>query len=268
MEHCQDLEIENYELIDRVTEIQNENQRLHQENATLQKALEKQKKFHRKFSDDVVESEQIRYQDFKSEKRSLIAENQVLVKENRQLSIDFKFYKKAYEEVSNEDKSIHTKHLSQRSDVDEGLATEPPAVQPGHTIRQTQRSEVDEEVSTETRAVLPAPTKRQTRSANLSTSTLTFACNHKSSRELTKVSEKLFTENKKLKVKNNALSATILILKKKNRSLEIDQQKMVNKKERYFQAAGELEWLAESSKIKNSDMFTPEVLFKISQFSK
>lgn len=241
-----DLEEENCELINRITEIEAEKERLSQENSTLEKALEKQKRLHRKFSDDVVESERIRNDDFRSEKRSLIDGNQVLVKENRQLSKDVLFYKKAYEEVSKEDKSASdTKHPNQRSEVSDTLATEAPPVQ-------------------------PVRTKRLTRSAtqSVSTSASACSCNHKSSRELTKISEKLLTENKKLKLKNNEQSATVLLLKKKNRSLENFKDKMVKKKEKFSQEADELEWLAESTKMKNSETFNPEVLTKLGQFSK
>lgn len=75
-----DLETENCHLIDRITEIEAKYDRSLQDNCALEKALEKQKQFHRKFSEDVVvvESERVRNEDFRSEKRSMTDEKQVL----------------------------------------------------------------------------------------------------------------------------------------------------------------------------------------------
>lgn len=72
MEQVCDLENENCQLIERIAEIPAENHRLCEEKSSLAKELEKQKMFHRKFSDDVIESESVRNEEFRSEKRSLI----------------------------------------------------------------------------------------------------------------------------------------------------------------------------------------------------
>lgn len=243
MEHVfRQIETENCQLTERVTQIEAENHRLYQENSALEKALEKQKTFHRTFSDDVVESERIRNEDFKSEKRSLTEKNQVLFKENRQLAKDVSFYRKAFEELSKEDNSAHSKHPTQQPvKVDGALATEKTPFR--HTRRQRQA----------------ATSTSESASASI--------CKYKSSRELSKVSEKLFTENKKLKLKNNNLSAAILLLKKKNRQLENFKNNMINKKLKFSQERDELELLVESTKMKNKDTFIPEVLVKLGQFS-
>lgn len=156
------------------------------------------------------------------------------------------FYKKAYEEISKEDKSksVQTKHLNQEAEVD-ALATDALSLQPARTKRLTSRA-----------------------TSSTSGSTSTCNCNQKSSRDLTKMSAKLLIENKKLMLKNNDQSATILLLKKKNKSLENFKEKIIKKKEKLSRDADELERLAESVKIKNKDMYTAEVLAKLDLFSK
>ncbi len=230
-----ELEAENRQLIDRMLILEAENERVNHDNTAIAKALEKQKSLHRKFSEDVCESERKRNEYFASQKRSLSDENKALVKANRQLDKDVSFYKNAFEELSQKDKSVHIDHPSQKPNVDDVMeeTTPIPAVlTKSRTLR--------------TKSILPSS-----------------AC----SREVSKTSEKLFTENKKLQLKNKAQSATILLLKKKNQSLENFNVKMDNKKLKSATECEELKMLIDSTKVKNKDIFTTEILTKLGQFS-
>lgn len=89
----------------------------------------------------------------------------------------------------------------------------------------------------------------------------------KSSRVLAKVSEKLFIENKKLKLKVTTLNSTVGILKKKNKQLENWKSKTNNKKLKFSQEIDELELLADSVRTKNKHTFNPEVLAKLDKLS-
>lgn len=253
----QNLETENLGLIARVTEIEAENQNLNIEVAALRKSLEKQKNLYRKFSVDVEESERVRNQAFKSEKRSLLEENKSLVKKNRQLELDVSFYKKTYEELVREDGSALTNHPNQRSpNVNEAFATGEERV---HVKRLTRRQ------ATSTQESTSASVSECNRSPQV---TPQAECKHKSSRALSKVNEKLFIENKKQKLKIDSLSATNLFLKTKNRQLENYKSKMINKKLKFSQEVDELDRLVASTNIYNKDVYTPEILAKLDELSK
>lgn len=94
------IETENTILTEKVVSLETENFRLNQQLVELQKALDKQTKYHRKFTEDMEATEKIRTQDFKEEKRSLTEGNKLLTKENRQLSKVCSFYKNAFEELA------------------------------------------------------------------------------------------------------------------------------------------------------------------------
>lgn len=220
----QDLENENINLIDRVTDLKAENQNLLDKIADIEKSYEKHKKFHRKFVDDVVETERIRIDDFKKEKRSLIDENKSLVGLNRQLAKDATFYKKSYEELANESAEIRS-HKSTEASAEKS-------------------TELYEE---------PTPSSFQTQTK----------IKNKSSKSIAKISESLFLENKKLKVKVTNLTADIRLLKKKNQQLENFRKKINNKDLRKHQEYEELEWLVALSTKKNKETFNPEMLAKL-----
>lgn len=258
MEQVFDLENENYQLIERIAEIEAENHRLCEEKSALLKELEKQKTFHRKFSDDVIESERVRNEDFKSEKRSLIEENKALIKENRQLVKDVSFYKKAYEELLNAKDLDNTKNLNQRpAKVEAKLDIERTKVKPVYTPRASQRR-----ATTST-----SPTTSTSLLVSTSTRNQLEECTQKSSTEFVKISEKLLIENKKLKLKNDKQSTTIQLLRKQNRQLETFKDKMTKKKLKFSHEADELGALIESTKLKNKNVFTPEILCKLAEFS-
>ncbi len=246
------LESENVSLTNCVEEMEADNFRLSEQVTALEKTLEKQKSFHRKFVDDVVESERIRNEDFKSQKRSLTQTNKSLIDQNRQLNKDVSFYKGAYEELVKEENSVETTSSNQR-----------PAK------KRLMSSEMEDNPSQSKRfSTRLAVTSTQALSSTISTIIQGQADNKRmSSKKLSKISEKIFSENKKLKLKVNNLSATILLLKKKIRKLESNDEKTTKQKSKVERQVDELTLLVDSTKIKNKNTFNAEVLAKLNTFS-
>lgn len=79
----QGIEAENTSLTELVSNLQTEVSRLNAQVSDLEKALDKQKKFHRKYAEDVETAENNRIADFKLEKRSFVEEKKTLINENR-----------------------------------------------------------------------------------------------------------------------------------------------------------------------------------------
>lgn len=235
------IETENSNLQERVMNIENENLHLNQQVINLEKALEKQKRFHRKFAEEVVVSEKIRAQDFNEEKRSLTELNKQLTQNNRQLTTDVSFYKGAYDELCNE--------------------AVPACTSEAH--RQTSRSSTTASAANPKMKISVA-TKMDVDGYSQSNSQ---ACTHKSSKVLSKISEKLLLDNKRLKIKLDNLSATIRGLKAKNQQLENFKIRIDNKKLKFAQDSDELENLIESTTTKNRTTFSPEVLAQLAKIS-
>lgn len=239
------VEAEHSRLIDKITVLENEAILLTHQNEQLQKALEKQKVFHRNYADDVASMEKIRNQDFKEERRSLTEENKNLIKINRQLNIDVSFYKQAVEELSAE----HGQACNSQSN-------------------RTPVSNIQLQVSPSSPVTTKKVTRKVVKTAATATSRtesiprvpLFCECKHTSSKVLTKVNDKMFQENKKLKSKISNLNATITVLTKKNKQLEIFQIKIDNKKFKYQENSAELELLVESTKKRNKHTFNAEAL--------
>lgn len=222
------IESENSILHDQVTSLESEVLCLKQQVSDLEKALDKQKKFHRKFVEEVDATERLRIQDFKEEKSALNNRIKSLVNEKRQLGIDGSFYKKSYEELIKEKESMN--HSNDRA----------------------------------------AAKKKSSASVSASTISITndiAGREERSSKVLSKLSEKLLAENKKLNVKVTGLNTTIRILKSKNVKLETLKKKMENKKSKYFQDSKELEILVKSTETNNGNVFNPAVLAKLGQLS-
>lgn len=216
------IESENNQLHDSLKDMEAEKQHLYEKNILLEKALEKEKKFHRKFADEVSATEMIRIQDFKKEKGAYIEENKSLIKINRQLVKDVEFYKKAYEELAKDESTVPT---SINSPTSESISE-----------RRTQSTSTSESQTASNR--LPPSLK------------------------------KMYEENKKLKSKISDINATVAALKRKNKQLENFRNKIEKKKSKFFRDSEELERLVDSSKKKNRDIFTPEVLAMIGNLAK
>lgn len=239
------VEAEHSILIDKSIELENEVTRLSHQNEELQKALEKQKTFHRNYADEVNAMEKVRIQDFKAEMRSLTEQNKNLIKTNRQLNIDVSFYKQAAEELSAESEiacNMQSK-LNSESNMKLQVSTSSPVT----TKKVTKRS---------VKTVATATSRPE----SIPRVSLACECKHTSSKVLTKVNDKMFQENKKLKSKISNLSATITVLTKKNKQLENFQKKIDNKKFKFEENSAELQLLVESTKKKNKHTFNAEAL--------
>lgn len=213
-----DFETENSYLTDRIN--------------ALEKTLDKERKFHRKFSDETAASEVLRNRGFQNEKRTIIEEKKSLVKENRELKKERDFYKNEHEKLTNEeDTTVHS--FSE-------LAVERPSTSSKTTRRSTSRAIVAKECM----------------------------CVHKSSKVLSTVNKKLFEENKKLKLKMNTLNATIAILKQKNKRLENFRIKVDAKKAKFCEDSEELARLVDSTLKKNKHTFNPEALTMLGSLKK
>lgn len=239
----QSLESDNNSLTDQVTIIEAENHRLIEQCSILEKALEKQKKFHRKFAEDVVATESIRIEDFKKTKRSLIEDNKSLTIANRQLTKDALFYKQAYDELAKEDGSANSNQLPETSTSESTSMM---------NTRQTKSAS-----SSSTKCTSTMTSSSQIRTAN--------SPRTESSKILSKMLEKLFADNKKLKLKVDGLTKTIRCLKTANQKLENFKKKIDNKKLKYVREADELSLLVASTERKNKDTFNREVLAKLAE---
>lgn len=238
----QNIQTENNRLTDLVTDMEAEVFRVTQQCIQLEAALTKQKKFHRKYAEDVAITEDNRNADFKEEKRSLNGQIQTLTKVKRQLDKDLDFYKKAYQELCIEEEMVRN----------------------------------EEESTTTKRQPVKNSSQRRSSAENITTSVVSMAnvqiklpkCHHKSSKVLVKISEKYVLENKKLKSKVDSLNSIVRILKAKSQQFENLKKKISNKKLKFVEDSNELALLVDSSQRKNKSIFTPEILAKIGELSK
>lgn len=88
------VENENSSLTEGLMDLEAANVSLAEKVSGLEKKLEREKKVHRKFSEDVIDSERVRAADFKKEKQELVEEIKSLRQHNRQLITDVLFYQK------------------------------------------------------------------------------------------------------------------------------------------------------------------------------
>lgn len=233
----QKIQAENNKLTELVTDLEGEVFRITQQCGQLEAALAKQKKFHRKYAEDMVTTEDNRTADFKEEKRSLVEQIQSLTKVNRQLDKDLDFYKKAYQELCIEDEEERT--ASKRQPVK----------------NTSQRRASAENITTSVASMANVQIKLS-------------ECQHKSSKVLSKMLEKFMMENKKLKSKVESLNSSVRILKAKSQQFENLKKKINNKKLKFVEDSNELTLLVDSSQRKNKLIFTPEILAKIGELSK
>lgn len=222
------IETENNSLQELVTNTENENLHLSKNVAELEKALEKQRKFHRKFAEDVVATEKIRIQDFNEKKRSWTERNKRLTQELRQITKDFTFYKSAYEELATEVTPACSSQPEQKLSPRSSLSSSASPL----SVRSTKSTATS--------------TMNDTRVLQSNSS----ECIHKSSKILSKISEKLLLDNKRLKMKLDNLGGIIRGLKAKNQRLENFKKRIENKKLKFSQETDELENIIESTKTK------------------
>lgn len=225
----EDMECENTQLHDLLRDKEAETEHLHEKISMLEKALEKEKKFHRKYADEVAANEAIQIADFKKEKQSYQEDIKTLKKTNRQLVKDVAFYKKAHEELASNEPIVAT-------------ASNSPRKGPSQTS--------ESESQTVASSIRPGVGKQ------------------KGSKEVIKINLSLFEENKKLQSKMCDINSTLAVLKKKNKQLENFRSKIENKKSKFCRDTEELERLIDLSKTKNKDKFTPRVLDMLGNLAK
>lgn len=225
-----DISVENIgsrndHLEETLRDLQTENEFLVEKVNMLEKKLDQEKRFHRKFADEVCVTESTRLEDFRKEKRLIVEANKSLTTENRRLKKDAEFYKKAHEELTKEAACESPKQLK----------TLPQETPPSST--------------------------RSTRSSESRTvEHLQVNCTHKSSKVLSKVNAKLFQDNRKLQLKVGNLNATVAMYKKKNQQLENYKKKIENKKVKFLEDSDVLDGLVKSTQNKNSDTYNSDVL--------
>lgn len=254
----QSIVTENNNLTTQVNDLESERINLSQQVIGLEKALDKQTKLHRKYVEDVAVTEKLRIDDFKVEKRDLTEQNKLLIKKNRQLTIDLDFFKKAYEEVVKENDNIAFYKTAYEELIKENQLHQP------STSSRTTRASLQAEPSRPFPELLA-----KTPSAVLATTSKRSSSDskHESSKVLSELSEKLLIENKKLKIKVDKLNETIRVLKANNKKLETFKQKIDNKKLQFRQDTDELKNLLESTEKKNKTTFTPEILAQLGELS-
>lgn len=223
-----DTEIEIYQRIDV---LEAEKHSLTQQIKQLENAFDKEKKFHRKFAEDVIHSEEVRNLDFEKERKELLEDNKRLVAENRQLTKDKCFYKTSYDSLMREDDSRNKNHsyMTRSSSVSDSLSSN--------------YSTANESAS------LPSMYQR------------------KKSKMISKLSEKTFEENKKLKLRTTKLTRDNASLRLKVKQLENFKNKIQNKTFQHEADKNELQNLIESTKRTNGQIFNAEGLSKLGELS-
>lgn len=226
-----EMECENNQLHDSLRNKETETQHLLEKISMLEKSLQKEKKFHRKYADEVATTEAIRIADFKKEKKSHQEEIKTLKKTNHQLVKDVEFYIKAHEELAKNEPIVAT--VSNSPQKGQSYTCESESQTVASSLRPIGKQKIQ-----------------------------------KSSKEVVKINLSLFEENKKLQSKICVINSTVAVLKKKNKQLENFRSKIENKKSKFCRDTEELELLIDLSKTKNKDKFTPRVLDMLGNLAK
>lgn len=194
----------------------------------LQNALEKSKKFHKKFVDDAIESEEIRNRGFERMKIELKAINKQQIAQIRELTKDKSFYESTCNELMKE-KEISSKidHSKQSSTVFE----------PFQQIKCA---------TAESSKFLSIPSAER-----------------KNIRGASKV--KLFEDNKKLRDKIKELTKTNATLRQQVKRLENIKLKMKNKKEQQQADQQKIKELMVPATRTNSQIFNQLALTKLDE---
>lgn len=220
---------------DQVEELRLENQQLVEKVTQLEKALTKAKETHRKFNNDVVESEILRIREFENEKKNLKEENKRMIEQCRQVSKDLEFYKTGFEELLQEETNTSTMPIRK-------------------STRPTSVLHSSELIQASTTPTTPSSTPSHNR--------------QQGSKVITMISEKLHKENKKLTMKISKLTNDRKILRAKVKQLENFKSSVNNKKIAHLNHLKELEQLVESSKVTNEETFNATILAQLGELSK
>lgn len=219
----------------RIDVLEAEKDSLTQQTKQLENALDKEKKFHRKFVEEVIQSEEMRNVDFEKQRKELLENNKRLVSEKRQVSNDLAFYKTSYDSLMKEEDSKKKNHSHRTYS----------------SFNPDSLSNSSSNYSTANESV-PLPSINQ----------------QKKSKVISKLSEKIFEENKRLKLRTTKLTRDNATLRLKVKQLENFKSKIQNKTFQHEADKNELQNLFESTRRTNGQIFNPEALSKLGELSK
>lgn len=209
-------------LYQRIDVLEAEKHSLTQQIKQLENGLDKEKKFHRKFVEDVIQSEEMRNLDFEKQRKELLEDKKRLLAENRQLTNDKSFYKTSYDSLMREE-DLKNKNHSNRTHS----TSIPDSLSSNYS---TANESARESVS------LPSINQQ------------------KKSKMISKLSEKIFEENKKLKLRTKKLTRDNASLRLKVKQLENFKSKIQNKTFQHEADKNELQNLFESTRRTNGQI--------------
>lgn len=242
------------DLHQRIESLEMEKSFLSQEVKDLKNALNKQKVFHRKFADDVMEAEEMRIKDFNNEVKGLQEENKRLRADNRELAKEKSFYQAAYNSIADEDDNDSTVrsnnvNLSTSGPIRHPYSTRSSSTVSHPTTSQSSQSSINED------AIHPPSNIRNKKTNNL--------------KKVSKLSEKWFADCKKMKLKVTKLSSDNTRLKLTVKKLENFKNKIQNKKITQEAQKIELQSLSKATVRTNEQIFfNAGAMAKLSKFSK
>lgn len=204
----------------------------------LEKALDKSKKLHRKFVEDVIDSEELRNQDFDRLKKELVAVNKRQATEIRELTKDTNFYEATCNALMKETSTHADNLLESSSRVNEFPQT------------------------TDTLDVTANQATLQTGQATIRNVRKVIRSGGKY-----KISTKLFEENKKIKQKNAKLTAANAHLRLRVKQLEHFKNKCKKITQQQVADQQELHNLLTSTTRTNREIFSPSALSQLGRFS-
>lgn len=198
----------------------------------LEKALDKSKKLHKKFVDDVIESEELRNREFERTTRELKAINKKQAAQIRELTKDKSFYEATCNELMKEkemsSKAVHSKQLS--------------------TVFEPFQQTKSKTAASSKSSSAPRNERKTTRGAS----------NYK-------ISTKLFEDNKKLKEKVLKLTQANATLRQQVQRLENANLKMKSGKEQKQADQQKIRDLLVTTTKTNSQIFNQLALSKLDE---
>lgn len=219
----------------RIDVLEAEKHSLTQQIRQLENALEKEKKFHRKFVEDVIQTEEVRNLDFEKERRELLEDKKKLVAEIRQLAKDKSFYKTSYDSLM-EEEDLKNKNQSNRN------RDHPLAISDSSSSHYSTANEL---------VSLPSIKKQP-----------------KKSKVISKLSEKIFHENKILKLRTTKLTRDNATLRLKVKQLENFKSKTQDKSLQHEADVNELQKLFQSTRRTNGQIYNADALSKLGELSR
>lgn len=232
-----------------------ENHLLQNDLDQIKKSFERYKDLHRKFVEDTIESEKLRIDDYNKLKKSLSDDISSLRSENNRIKKDLSFYKKCCQEFNKEDDQLRKK--SPRNDV---------SIIKSNQDKFNQKDEIPIIKRVTRSSTSDTRTPEPQIESNLCSNKNQYRSNNP--KVFFKINEKLFEENKKLKLKISVLTKDNNLLRTKNKQLDNFKNKINDKKKILNQKLDELDKLASLNEQKNGEKFSQNVLDELGKLSK